>query len=210
MTAKITASFWLDRSPLVLASKSKGRRLALEQTAIPFVTHPAEVDERGIEADVARAGGGADEIAARLAREKALVISRERGGQIVLGADQVASCEGRLLGKPADAAKAREQLRFLSGRDHRLHSAVALVRDGVLMFETVSHANLRVRPLSEGFIDCYLAIVGDEVTTSAGAYQIEGLGIHLFESIRGDHWTIIGLPLMPVLDALRREGVLLA
>lgn len=203
-------SFWLDRSPLALASKSKGRRLVLEQTGIPFTIHPADIDERAIEAEIARTGGGADEIAARLARDKAVAISIEQQGRIVLGADQVASCESRLFGKPADAPRAAEQLRFLAGRDHRLHSAVALARDGVVLFETICHADLRMRPLSESFIESYLGVVGAEATTSAGAYQIEGLGIHLFERIAGDHWTILGLPLLPVLEALRREGVLLA
>lgn len=210
MTVSTDSLFWLARQPLALASKSKGRRLVLEQTGIPFTIHPAEIDERAIEAEVARTGGGADEIAARLAREKAVVISKMHEDRIVLGADQVASFDGRLFGKPADRARAKEQLRFLAGRDHRLHSAVVLVRDGVTLFATVSHADLRMRPLSEAFIDSYLAVVGDEVTTSAGAYQIEGFGIHLFERVVGDHWTILGLPLLPVLDALRREGALLA
>lgn len=203
-------SFWLASEPLALASKSKGRRVALEQTGIPFTTHPAEIDERVIEAQVAGSGGGADEIAARLAREKALAVATGMQGRIVLGADQVASCEGRLFGKPVDRGRAKEQLRFLAARDHRLHSAVALVRDGAVLLENVCHADLRMRPLSETFIDSYLDMIGEDVTTSAGAYQIEGLGIHLFERIAGDHWTIIGLPLLPVLDALRRDGALLA
>jgi septum formation protein len=194
----------------VLASKSLGRRLALEQTGASFSIHPADIDERAIEARVEGEGGGPDEIAARLAREKALAISIERRDAIVIGADQVASCEGRRFGKPADLAAAAEQLRFLSGRTHRLHSALALARDGVLLFETVAHADLTMRPFSEDFLAIYLDIVGESATTSAGAYQIEGLGIHLFEHVAGDHWTILGLPLTPLLAALRREGALLS
>ncbi|HEY8260823.1 MAG TPA: Maf family protein, partial [Methylosinus sp.] len=109
-----------------------------------------------------------------------------------------------------DLAAAAEQLRFLSGRTHRLHSALALARDGVLLFETVAHADLTMRPFSEDFLAIYLDIVGESATTSAGAYQIEGLGIHLFEHVAGDHWTILGLPLTPLLAALRREGALLS
>jgi septum formation protein len=201
---------WTRTGSLVLASKSLGRRLALEQTGASFTIHPAEVDERAIEARVAAEGGGPDEIAVCLAREKALAISTEHRDAIVIGADQVASCEGRRFGKPGDLAAAAEQLRFLSGRTHRLHSALALARDGVLLFETVAHADLTMRPFSEDFLAIYLDIVGESATTSAGAYQIEGLGIHLFEHVAGDHWTILGLPLTPLLAALRREGALLS
>lgn len=208
MNASTDLRVWLDRAPLALASKSKGRRLALEQTGIAFTIHPADIDERALEAEVARMGGGADEVAARLARDKALAISALLKGRIVLGADQVASCEGRRFGKPQDRRSAAAQLQALAGREHRLHSAVALARDGAVLFETVRHADLTMRPLSDAFIGSYLDLVGEEVTASAGAYQIEGLGIHLFEKIVGDHWTILGLPLLPVLDALRREGVL--
>lgn len=201
---------WTGTVPLVLASKSLGRRLALEQTGASFSIHPAEVDERAIEARVAAEGGGPDEIAARLAREKALAVSVQRRDAIVIGADQVASCAGRRFGKPADLAAAAAQLRFLSGRTHRLHSALALARDGRVLFETVAHADLAMRPVSEDFLALYLDIVGAAATTSAGAYQIEGLGIHLFDHVAGDHWTILGLPLTPLLAALRREGALLS
>jgi septum formation protein len=201
---------WIGTVPLVLASKSLGRRLALEQAGAPFSIQPAEIDERAIEALVAAEGGGADAIAAKLAREKAFDVSAARPGAIVIGADQLASCEGRRFGKPADTAAAAEQLRFLAGRTHRLHSALALARDGVLLFETVAHADLTMRPFSEEFLAAYLDRVGEAATTSAGAYQIEGLGIHLFEKVAGDHWTILGLPLTPLLAALRREGALLS
>jgi len=200
---------WLHPQPLILASKSKGRRAALEQTSLPFLICPAEIDERAVEAEVVAAGGDADAVAARLARDKASAVSLARPGALILGADQVASCEGRRFGKPATIAAASEQLRFLSGRAHRLHSAVALARDGAVIFETVVHAELTMRSFSDDFLARYLEIIGEEATTSAGAYQIEGLGVHLFERVVGDHWTIIGMPLLPVLDALRREGALL-
>ncbi|CAN2534945.1 7-methyl-GTP+pyrophosphatase [Methylocapsa aurea] len=202
--------FWLDAQPLILASKSEGRRLALEQTGAPFLVHPAEIDERAVEAEVVAAGGDADAVAARLARDKARTVSSALPGALVLGADQVASCEGRRFGKPASVADAGAQLRFLSGRTHRLHSAAAIARDGALLFETVAHADLTMRLVSDEFLAGYLDHVAEAATTSAGAYQIEGLGVHLFERIVGDHWTIIGLPLLPVLAALRREGALLS
>jgi septum formation protein len=206
----VRGTVWLDPAPLVLASKSRGRRLALEPTGIDFLVHPAEIDERAIEDQVARAGGGADEVAERLARDKALAVSAVRQGHIVLGADQVASCEDGRFGKPPTMEAAAEQLRALAGRVHRLHSAVALARDGQILFATVAHADLTMRPLSDAFLAAYLETVGEDATTSAGAYQIEGFGIHLFERIIGDHWTILGLPLLPVLEALRREGALIA
>ncbi|WP_159730508.1 nucleoside triphosphate pyrophosphatase [Methylosinus sp. Ce-a6] len=201
---------WLHPQPLILASKSKGRRAALEQTRLPFLICPAEIDERAVEAEVVAAGGDADAVAARLARDKASAVSLARPGALTLGADQVASCEERRFGKPATTAAASEQLRFLSGRAHRLHSAVALARDGEVIFETVACAELTMRSFSDDFLARYLEIIGEEATASAGAYQIEGLGVHLFERIVGDHWTIIGMPLLPVLDALRREGALLS
>ncbi len=201
--------FWQSAQPLILASKSWGRRLVLQQTGIPFVAIPAELDERKIEEKIRAKDGGADEVARALARAKALKISMTAPEAYVLGADQVASCEGRLFGKPRDLAQAAQQLAFLSGRPHRLHSAVALVRGGTIVFATVSHADLCMRELSASFIEAYLAVAGDAALASAGAYQIEGMGVHLFTEVSGDHWTILGLPILPVLDALRRESALL-
>ncbi len=201
--------FWLAPKPLILASKSRGRRLVLEQTGIPFEASPAEIDERGLERTIIGQGGGADAVVCELARAKALLISAESPDSFVLGADQAASCEQRLFGKPADLAEAARQLAFLAGRTHRLHCAAALAHGGAIVFETVSHADMRMRPLNKAFIDFYLSIVGEAALTSAGAYQVEGLGVHLFAAISGDHWTILGLPILPVLEALRREGALL-
>ncbi len=211
MTAEASStaeSFWRDSAPLALASKSAGRRLVLEQAGLPFTIHPADLDERRIEAEVLSAGGGPDGVVLRLAAEKARAVSRQLPGRLVLGADQAASCAGAIFGKPETREKAAAQLRRLSGRTHRLHSAVALARDGAILFETVRHADIEMRELSEEFIATYLDAMGDTVLTTAGAYQVEGLGAHLFASVQGDHWTIIGLPLLPVLEALRRAGAL--
>ncbi len=201
--------FWLCPKPLILASKSQGRRVALSQTGIPFEVSPAEIDERAIERRILSEGGGADEVVSELARAKALKISADNPRFFVIGADQAASCEQRMFGKPSDLDEAARQLAFLAGRAHRLHSAVALARDGIVLFENISHADIRMRPLERPFINVYLASVGEAALTSAGAYQVEGMGVHLFSAMTGDHWTILGLPLLPILDALRREGALL-
>lgn len=206
MTTGSSSLFWRESAPLILASKSAGRRLALLNSGVPFESIPADVDERAIEANLG--GADADAIALALARAKALAISAN--GRLVLGADQVASCDGRIFGKPANMADAGALLRFLSGRRHRLHSAMALARDGAVIFETVGLADLTMRTLSDAFIAAYLEAVGEQALTSAGAYQIEGLGAQLFSNVEGDHWTIMGLPLLALLDALRREGALLS
>lgn len=203
MTAR---GLWLDEAPLILASKSVGRRQALASAGLPFECVPADVDERAVESRLP--GADADTVARTLAHEKARVVSLSTPGRLVIGADQVASCAGRQFGKPADLAAAAELLRFLSGRGHRLHSAVTLMRDGRPLFETVAHAELVMRPLSEPFIAAYLETLGDAALTSAGGYQIEGLGAHLFARVTGDHWTIMGLPLLPLFEALRRAGAL--
>jgi septum formation protein len=206
VTARPTSTFWRESAPLILASKSAGRRQALQHSGVPFEIIPADVDERAIESRLD--GADADAIALALARAKALAISAE--GRLVLGADQVASCEGRIFGKPPTMRDAEALLRFLSGRRHRLHSAIALARDGAVIFATVGVADLTMRALSEDFIAAYLTATGENALTSAGAYQIEGLGAQLFSKVEGDYWTIMGLPLLELFEALRRQGALLS
>lgn len=197
--------FWLESEPLILASASFGRQLVLRQAGLPFEARPAGIDERAIEATLGAVD--ADVVAETLARAKALAVSRIFPDRWIIGADQTASCAQRIFGKPATREKAAELLRFLSGRTHRLHSAVTLVRAGAVTFETVAHADLHMRVLSEPFIATYLDAMGDAALTSAGAYQVEGLGAQLFSRVEGDHWTIMGLPILPVLAALREAGV---
>ena len=199
-------TFWRLPQPLILASASAGRQHVLREVAIPFEAIPADVDERAIEASMG--SRDPDAIAQALARAKAAAVSARAPGRFVLGADQVASCEGRLFGKPASMAAAADLLRCLSARRHRLHSAIALLRDGDCILETVAYADIEIRALSESFIARYLDIVGARALASAGAYQVEGAGAHLFAAVVGDHWTIMGLPLLPVLECLRREGAL--
>lgn len=208
MSNSVPSRLWRDPQPLILASKSVGRGRALAQAGIFFEPRPADIDERAIE--TALGDASPDVIALTLARAKARIISQSAPKRLVLGADQVASCESRIFGKPADMAQAAQLLRLLSDRRHRLHSAVTLMRDGAVIFETVAHADLTMRALSDAFIDAYLSEVGEMALTSAGGYQIEALGGHLFSKIEGDHWTIMGLPLLPVLEAMRRERALIS
>jgi septum formation protein len=191
----------------VLASKSEVRRKLLEAAAIPVVVDPAEVDERAIETASSEAKTDPEAAARLLAREKALAVARRRAG-IVLGADQTLALGARRFSKPDSRAAAREQLSALAGRTHSLHSAVAVVNKGDVLFETVSTAHLTMRALSEGALDAYLDDAGDRVTSSVGAYQLEGLGVHLFEKIEGDHFTVLGLPLLPLLAHFRKAGLL--
>ena len=199
-------SLWLADRPLVLASKSASRRTVLEAAGIPVECIPADIDERAVEAKAGTTDPG--QIAAILAREKARAVSAQNPGRLVLGADQTLALEQRRFSKPADHVSARAQLMALRGRTHELHAAVAGVRDGQVVFEHCDAARLTMRNFSESFLDSYLEAAGDVVTASVGAYQVEGIGLQLFERIGGDHFTILGLPLVPVLEYLRRDGLL--
>jgi septum formation protein len=199
-------ALWLADRPLMLASKSASRRALLESAGIPLEVSPADIDERAIEARAGNADAG--EIAAVLARTKALSVAAEKPGRLVLGADQTLVLGQHRFSKPVDRAAARDQLKVLRGNSHSLHSALALARDGALVFEYREAAHLTMRPFSDDFLERYLDAAGSAVTASVGAYQVEGGGIHLFEHIEGSHFTILGLPLLPLLDFLRREGCL--
>lgn len=197
---------WLAAAPLVLASKSAIRRSLLETAGVPVEVSPADVDERGLEAEAPVQAPVA--VAALLARAKALVVDGAKPGRLVLGADQTLSLDGRRFSKPADRKAARAQLVALSGRTHELYSAIAFAQNDAVLFEHVGVARMTMRALSDRFLDSYLDAVGDRATTSVGAYQLEGPGIQLFEKVDGDYFTILGLPLMPALDFLRRHGCL--
>ncbi|HUI98381.1 MAG TPA: Maf family protein [Xanthobacteraceae bacterium] len=199
-------SLWLSAEPLVLASKSAVRRALIEAAGIPLEVAPADIDERAIEARAAV--GGAAEAATLLAREKARVGAGRTLGRLVVGADQTLALGDTRFTKPADRAGAKAQLRQLAGRTHALHAAVAVARDGRVIFSHVDTAKLTMRALSERFLDAYLDAAGPAVTASVGAYQLEGLGSHLFERIEGDYFTVLGLPLFALLGFLRREGFL--
>lgn len=196
---------WLVPAPLLLASASATRRDLLTGAGLPVETAPARIDERALEAE-----GGAlapVELARRLARAKAEEVAARHPGRVVVGADQVLECEGQIFHKPADRAAAHAHLTRLQGRTHQLHSAVAIRRDGRAE-DFAETARMTLRPLDTGAIDAYLRLAGAAVTTSVGAYQYEGLGIHLFERVEGDHSTVLGLPLTPLLARLRGMGLL--
>jgi len=191
---------------LILASQSRARQTLLANAGIVFEAVPAGIDERAVQQASRLVAPG--DIAALLAREKALYVSMRQPGQFVVGADQTLALGTRLFSKPAGRPQAAEQLRALAGRSHELHSAVAVARKGKILFEAVTVARMTMRRLGEAEIDAYLDEAGDAVTSSVGAYQLEGLGVHLFERIEGDHFTILGLPLLQLLAYLRSERLL--
>jgi septum formation protein len=199
-------TLWRGKSPLILASQSRARQALLTNAGIGFEAVTAEIDERAVQQASGLSAPG--EIASLLAREKALSVSARQPGKFVIGADQTLALGDRLFSKPAGRAQAAEQLRTLAGRSHELHSAVAVVRDGKILFEAVAIAGMTMRRLGEAEIDVYLDQAGEAVISSVGAYQLEGLGVHLFERIEGDHFTILGLPLLPLLAFLRSERLL--
>lgn len=196
-------TLWLGGAPPILASGSATRRQLLEAAGLPVEVIKPDVDERAIEAEFLGMGGPPAGVAAALAEAKALSVSPTRTGRVVLAADQMLICEGRPFHKPEDAAGAEHQIAMLAGRKHELTSAFALARDGRIVGSGASTATLAMRPLTASFIRVYVALAGAAATTSVGGYQLEGLGIHLFEAIEGDHSTILGLPMLSLLAVLR-------
>ena len=199
-------ALWLAAEPLVLASRSFARAALLTGAGIAIEVLPADIDERGVEAKAPAQDAAA--AAALLAREKARAVAALRPGRLVLGADQTLALGARRFSKPADRAAAEEQLRALRGKTHALHSALALMRDGEVLFEHADMARLTMRSFSDKFLTQYLDAAGEAVTASVGGYQLEKPGIQLFERVEGDYFTILGLPLLPLLDFLRREHCL--
>lgn len=199
-------TIWRGAEPLILASQSRARQAVLANAGIAFEAVPADIDERALQQTSGLSSP--EDIAALLAREKAVSVSSRHPDRFVVGADQTLALGERLFSKPAGRAQAAEQLRALAGRTHELHSAFAVARDGKTMFSHVSVARMTMRPLDDNAISAYLDAAGEAVTTSVGAYQLEALGIHLFERIEGDHFTILGLPLLPLLEFLRSQRLL--
>ncbi len=197
------------RPPLILASSSKIRARLLEAAGLAFIVEPPGLNEAAMREAI---GGEAtldpQDIAEVLARAKAEAVSDLAPQAFVIGADQVLAFGGRILAKPDNMDAARKELLDLSGKSHTLHSAVALASKGGTVWAHSESSTLTMRKLSPQFIGRYLAAAGEEVLSSVGAYQLEGLGIQLFEKIDGDYFSILGLPLLPLLDALRREGAI--
>lgn len=194
---------WKNPSMLILASASTTRQNLLSQAGIGFVAEPADIDERAIEGEALARGADASDLALLLARRKAEAVSRSHLGAIVIGADQTLGLGPDLLHKPRDITDAAAQLDRLAGKTHRLHAAVALVRDGTLLWSDLQTAELTMRNFDASERDAVLALEGDALLWSVGGYRLEGPSIRLFEAVTGDYFTILGLPLLPLLAALR-------
>jgi septum formation protein len=195
-------------APVVLASASSARAALLRAAGIAITIDAAAIDEGEVKASLRASRAAPAGIAETLAELKAQRVSRRHGGGLVIGADQILECDGVLFDKPADTAAARSQLLTLRGRSHRLVSAVVLMRDGQRLWHHIDHADLKMRDFSASFLDRYLEVAGPAALSSVGAYQLEGIGAQLFAAIDGDYFTILGLPLLPLLDILREHGVL--
>ena len=200
----------LSREVIVLASASATRRAMLERAGLVVEIDSPRTDEDKIKRSMRAGGFDAAAMAEALAEQKARGVARRHAGTLVLGADQILECDGKSFDKPNDLDTARNQLHELSARQHELVSAACIVQDGERLWHVVDRARLWIRPLGEEFIEGYLRAIGDAAFTGPGSYQVEGLGAQLFQRVEGDHFTILGLPLLPLLDFLRARGVLLA
>ena len=188
---------------LILASASATRKALLAQAGLNFTTVPAAIDERALETAANASGADGRDIALLLAREKAAAVARDHPGAFVIGADQTLALGTELLHKPVNRADAALQLDRLRGKTHRLHAAVTLVQDDILLWSDIQTAELTMRDFSDGDRDDVLSREGDAVLASVGGYRLEGPSIRLFEAITGDYFTILGLPLLPLLAGLR-------
>ena len=193
---------------LILASSSASRQMLMRNAGLTFSAIPADIDERALDEQLERDGASPEEVALELARAKALAIGALYPEALVLGCDQTMALGARVYHKPKTMAEAEAHLLSLSGKVHRLNSAAVLVRHGEVVWQIVSSAELTVRTLSAEFVSRHLQRVGEKALSSVGAYQLEGEGIQLFTSIEGDYFTILGLPLLPLLSKLRDLGVI--
>jgi len=195
-------------SSLILASASAARAQMLRAAGVAIEIIPARVDESELKLSLKQQGADSETAAIALAELKAIQVSRSRPGRLVLGADQMLDCEGAWFDKPEDRAAAKAQLLSLRDKTHRLTSAAVLARDGRRLWHHAATASLTMRAFTDAFLEGYLEQAGDAVLSSVGAYQLEGLGSQMFSKIDGDFFTILGLPLLPVLDILREQGEL--
>ena len=194
---------------IVLASKSAARAQLLADAGVAFETVGSGVDEEAAKARLLSDDADPRDIALALAETKALVVSTRRAG-LIIGADQTLDLDGSLYDKVANLDEARHRLERLRGRTHRLHSSVAVAKDGVVIWRETDSAALTMRSFSDGFLDAYLARNAEAALSSVGCYQLEGEGLQLFEKIEGDYFTILGLPMLGLLAFMRRQGVIAA
>ena len=195
-------------TPLILASSSPFRRMLLTNAGIRFEAESASVDERAVEETLLGTGATPGDVALVLAEAKAQDVAERNPGSVVIGSDQTLSLGDEIFHKPTNMDAARRQLLRLSGQTHQLNSAIVLVRGGTTIWRHVAIARLTVRDLEPGFVGRYLAAAGDGVLSSVGAYQLEAQGVQLFDKIEGDYFSILGLPLLPLLAELRRLGAI--
>ena len=193
-------------SRLILASGSHSRQAMLRAAGVNFTVQAADIDERAMTRMLLSQGKDAGAVALALAEQKALAVSRQNPGDLVLGGDSVLSFGRELISKSPDLAALKAELCRLSGKTHLLISAAALAQGGQVIWRHVEEARMTMRTLSEAFLDDYLAREGEAVLGSVGGYRFEGLGVQLFDSAEGDFFTILGLPLLPVLKELRVQG----
>jgi len=192
---------------LILASASPSRRLLLANAGLAFEVETSGVDEDEAKLSLLAEKAPPSAIAETLAEMKALRVSARHRAATVIGGDSTLACEGKLFDKPPTMAAARQQLLALGGRTHELFSSVVVAQGGVRLWHHTERATLTMRPFTESFLDAYLARAGEAVLASVGAYQLEGLGAHLFSRIEGDYFTILGLPLLPLLSFLAPHGI---
>jgi septum formation protein len=199
-------------SQIILASTSRARREMLAAAGVAFTVEAADVDEPAIRKTLLAAKSAATppQIADALARAKAEDVSQRHKGSLVIGGDQVLALGTELLTKSKDEAAARATLKKLRGMTHELHSAVALAVDGRVLWTHTGTARLKMRDFSDAFLEEYLTRAGDRIGQSVGAYELEGLGVQLFDKIEGDYFTVLGLPLLPLLAELRAHGMIAA
>jgi septum formation protein len=192
---------------VILASASLSRAALLRNAGVAIECRPADIDEDSVKNGLRRDGCSAAEVASKLAELKARRIGADHAGRYVIGADQMLQCGGAWFDKPADLDHARAHLRALRGKTHELIVAICVFRDGVCLWRHLESARMTMRPISDEFLDAYIGAVGEQACDSVGAYQLEGLGARLFSRIEGDYFTILGLPLLPLLGFLADRGV---
>jgi septum formation protein len=200
----------IHRLPLILASQSSSRAKILQQVGIEFEAVPSEVDESVIKKRARLEGKTIEETALELARAKACRVSKEYPGRLVVGADQMMVCEDVWFDKAGTVQEAREQLRFIRGKKHRLVSACVLFCNYQEIWSTVVSSELTCRDFSDEFVEFYVAHLGDKLLRSVGCYQVEGMGAQLFDKIEGDIFTIMGIPVLDLMVELRRQGILMS
>lgn len=191
------------RPDLILASSSASRQMLMRNAGLTFRAIPADIDERAVDARLEKEGASPDRIAVELAKAKALSVSLTHPDALVLGCDQTMSLGSRIFHKPKDMTEAHSHLMSLSGKTHRLNCGAALARNGEILWEVVTIADMTMHEFDTAFVSRHLQRVGEKILSSVGAYQLEGEGVQLFSAINGDYFTILGLPLLPLLTKLR-------